>query len=110
LLEKLGFAIRIAENGKEAERLFQQCHPHFIWMYQRMPVMDGLSATRRIRNLPEDLLENLSSAIVTLDVEHTLEAIRHIKTIDSVLAAALHRLIDIFDFRALQRLLQQNNG
>lgn len=52
ILEKAGFANRIANNGKEAVELFQRWQPHFIWMDRRMPVMDGLAATREIRRLP----------------------------------------------------------
>ncbi|MBC7772547.1 MAG: response regulator, partial [Pyrinomonadaceae bacterium] len=49
LLGPVGFEIRLAANGAEAVREFEQWRPHLILMDFRMPVMDGHEAIRRIR-------------------------------------------------------------
>ena len=51
LLESVGFQIKVAENGQEGIAIFQTWSPHFIWMDRRMPIMDGIESTQRIRKL-----------------------------------------------------------
>ena len=49
LLNPLGFALQEANNGQEAIDIWQEWEPHLIWMDMRMPVMDGYTATQKIK-------------------------------------------------------------
>ena len=53
MLEPYGFEIAEAENGEVGVELGAQWKPHLVLIDRRMPVMDGATATRRIRELPE---------------------------------------------------------
>ena len=48
-LGPVGFEIRLATDGEQAVKEFEQWRPHLILMDFRMPVMDGHEAIRQIR-------------------------------------------------------------
>lgn len=83
-LLEAGFAVRVAVNGAEGVRIFQEWRPHFIWMDIRMPVMDGIEATRRIRRM-----EGGRAVKIVAVTASTSDSDRH-----TVLAAGL----DDFDY------------
>jgi PAS domain S-box-containing protein len=62
LLSMIGFTVRVAVNGKEGVEIFNEWHPHAILMDQRMPVMDGIEATKIIK----DTLEGKATPIIMI--------------------------------------------
>jgi CheY-like chemotaxis protein len=68
ILQTVGFDVQAAVNGKEAVEKFHQWQPHFIWMDVRMPVMDGLEATRRIKTTKAG-----TSTVIAALTAHALE-------------------------------------
>ncbi len=52
LMTDLGLEVRTVANGEQAVKLYQEWHPHLIWLDRRMPVMGGVEAAQAIRALP----------------------------------------------------------
>ena len=68
ILETTGFEVKEAVNGKEVIEIFEKWHPDLIWMDVRMPIVDGLEATRRVKQT-----EAGKSTIVAALTAHALE-------------------------------------
>jgi len=83
LLEPIGFQVRVAENGLAGIEMFETWRPQFIWMDIRMPVMDGLEATRRIRALDGGQAVKIVAITASVFAEE----------IDNVRAAGMNDLI-----------------
>ena len=75
ILEGAGLVVSIAENGQEAVEMVAQHTYHAVLMDVQMPVMDGYTATRKIRENPEyrDLpIIAMSASTMTRDIDQAL--------------------------------------
>lgn len=80
ILEPLGVDLSIVENGQEAVEAAASSRFDLILMDVQMPVMDGLTATRRIREMEGDLhlpptpIVSLTANAMPDDIRRSLDA------------------------------------
>jgi len=63
LLVENGFEVAEAENGQEAIAKYQSYQPDLVLMDITMPIMDGITATREIKNLDPNAKVVMVSAL-----------------------------------------------
>jgi CheY-like chemotaxis protein len=73
LMTDIGLEVKVAEDGEQCLKLFQSWHPDLIWMDRRMPVMDGVEATRRIRRLPDGQAVKIVAVTASVFMEQQQE-------------------------------------
>ncbi|HWB94502.1 MAG TPA: response regulator, partial [Puia sp.] len=78
VLTKMGCTVIKAANGREAVDCLDDCNPALIFMDVNMPEMDGLEATRLIRERPGPKAKTpiiaLTAAVMAKDRDRCLEA------------------------------------
>jgi len=77
-LERMGCEVRVADNGAEGVRAYREGKFDIVLMDLQMPVMDGLTATREIRQLeagrPMTPIVALTANAMSGQLERCLEA------------------------------------
>ena len=72
-----------------------------------LPEYDSKSFSRRLKNMPITLLEDLKSAIVIGETDRLSEVLGRIKSHDSRLAAVLDRMVQAYDYEKVLLSLEE---
>lgn len=106
MLERMGHRIRRAENGQVGVELWEQEKPDLVLMDIQMPVLDGLGATEKIRELETG--SGSRTPIVALTA-HALPGDRELcldRGMDDYLTKPIRRKCL---FEVIQRILNREN-
>jgi two-component system, cell cycle response regulator DivK len=98
LLEMGGYQVVEAINGQEAVTLAETARPHLILMDLSLPQIDGLAATRRIRQL-----DGMTSVPIIAISAHDTADFRN----DALAAGCNEYLTKPVDFDRLENLLRE---
>jgi CheY-like chemotaxis protein len=90
MLEKAGYTVAIAENGRAALEAMSNCSADLVLMDLQMPVMDGYDALEAIRALPGPAGETPVIAL-SANVMAQSDAERQQLSFDAYLAKPLSR-------------------
>ncbi len=72
-IKNLGHTVDIAENGEMAVELFNQNNYDLVFMDIQMPIMDGIEATKKIREIEKGLSgDNMPVTIVALTASNSV--------------------------------------
>jgi two-component system cell cycle response regulator DivK len=74
-LEEQGYRVLEAENGEQAVSLARRERPDIILMDLSLPVMDGLDATRHIRETPETRDTVIVAVTAHLETDYRTKAL-----------------------------------
>ena len=74
LFDQMGYRIDIAGDGLEAIQALERKHYNIVFMDVQMPEMDGLEATRRIRELEKELAQGPNPKPPTIIIAMTANA------------------------------------
>ncbi|MFH2202056.1 MAG: response regulator [Elusimicrobiota bacterium] len=96
-LRKAGYEVTAACNGQEAYDMARELRPDIILLDVRMPVLDGISACRKMRTCPE--LRDVPVILMTASVEGLGERVKQ--------AGADAYMVKPFDPEELNGLLKR---
>jgi CheY-like chemotaxis protein len=104
LLKKQGILHDVAPNGEEAVKRWTQgdSNYHIILMDIQMPIMDGLTAVKAIREHERSLMRERRAKIIFMSANATVEEIAQTKNIGGD-----HYLTKPVEFAVLLKLMKE---
>ena len=104
LLESLDYCVKVAENGEEAFKLYQQEPFDLILMDVWMPVRDGIETTRMIRKEEQSSETHTPIIAITADVFDDVKSQCHHAGMDAHISKPVNKKTLV---QVINRLMQQ---
>lgn len=95
-LEKEGYNIYEAENGQDGLEKLEEIYPDLILLDLRMPMMDGMEALQRIKEINQDI------PVIMLTAHGTMES-----AVEAMKLGALDYISKPFDIEELKVLIKK---